>query len=304
MKVLITGASGFIGLPILKRLLKVKKNIEILAITRKFRAELPKHHNLTWVESNLDNHEKINRVINDFQPLVIIHLAWADIPDFSLETSLKNLNTSVTFFETIFKSESCSKILVAGSCFEYNQKIGECTEDQTISVKDSFTWSKISLLNYLLINCSSRNIDLGWFRLFYVYGPRQRKGSLLPTLIEYFRNKEVPKLNTPKNSNDFIYVDDVAKAFKLALEKDFRSGIFNLGSGQSTSVIEFSTILENEINNQNILTKKLIEQTKDSIKDIDFFASTFLTEQTFGWKPKISLVDGIKRTIESLNSQK
>ena len=302
MKVLITGASGFIGLAILKRLLKVE-NIEILAITRKLRAELPKNYNLAWVESNLDDHEKINKIINDFQPLVIIHLAWADIPNFSLETSLKNLNTSIAFFEAIFKSESCSKILVAGSCFEYNQKIGECTEGQAIFAKDSFTWSKLSLLDYLLINCASRNINLGWFRLFYVYGPRQRKESLLPTLVDYLKNKEVPKLNTPKNSNDFIYVDDVAKAFELALKKDFKSGIFNLGSGQSTSVIEFSTIVENELSNQNNLTKILTEQTKDSIKDTDFFASTSLTKKTFGWRSKISLLDGIKKTIESLDSE-
>lgn len=302
MKVLITGASGFIGLAILKRLLKVE-NIEILAITRKLRAELPKNYNLAWVESNLDDHEKINKIINDFQPLVIIHLAWADIPNFTLETSLKNLNTSIAFFEAIFKSESCSKILVAGSCFEYNQKIGECIEGQAIFAKDSFTWSKLSLLDYLLINCASRNINLGWFRLFYVYGPRQRKESLLPTLVDYLKNKEVPKLNTPKNSNDFIYVDDVAKAFELALKKDFKSGIFNLGSGQSTSVIEFSTIVENELSNQNNLTKILTEQTKGSIKDTDFFASTSLTKKTFGWRSKISLLDGIKKTIESLDSE-
>jgi len=302
VKVLITGASGFIGLPILKRLLKTKKNIEILAITRKFSPGLPKHGCLTWVESNLEDYEKINKIISDFQPLIIIHLAWTDIPDFSIETSLKNLNTSISFFENVFKSGSCKKILVAGSCFEYNKKLGGCSEDQKVFAKDSFTWSKLSLLDYLLFNCSSRNIDLGWFRLFYVYGPRQRKESLLPTLIEYFRKNEVPKLHTPKNSNDFIFVDDVASAFEIALEKDFKSGIFNLGTGQSTSVIEFSKVLENELNNKNILTKKLIEHTKDSIKEIDFFASTSLTEQTFGWRPEINLVNGIKRTIEYLDS--
>ena len=95
MKVLITGASGFIGKHVAEKLLN--SNYEILLISRK--SNLSEKFN--FLKADLEIRDTyIRRVIN-FNPDVLIHLAWDGIPDFSLDQSIKNLNTSINFISTI-----------------------------------------------------------------------------------------------------------------------------------------------------------------------------------------------------------
>ena len=140
---------------------------------------------------------------------------------------------------------------------------GECVENNNTRPKDYFTWSKLSLLEYLLLKSKEHGVSLAWFRLFYVYGANQRQGSLFPTLYRSLTENKVPSLNTPKNANDFIYVEDVAAAFEIALHSEFDSGIYNLGTGSSTSVTDFCKTLEIIMNDNYLLTSSLIEKTKN-----------------------------------------
>ena len=78
----------------------------------------------------------------------------------------------------------------------------------------------------------------GWMRTFYAYGPRQRSTSLVPSILNSLQEGKLPQLRTPLNANDFVYVDDVAEAFSKAVSRDIPSGIYHLGSGVSTPVLE------------------------------------------------------------------
>ena len=300
MRILITGGSGFIGVPIIEKLLKSDKHHHILAVTRKIKENLPVKENISWVECNLSDLSSLTPVLKKFNPEIIIHLAWQDIPDFSSSSSFNNLKISIDFFQTIWALESCQKILVAGSCFEYNRNLGICTETDVTLAKDFFTWAKLSLLNYLLLECQQREIDLAWFRLFYVYGHRQRADSLLPTLIKNIKRNQVPPLSSPKNRNDFVYIDDVAKAFELSLTTKFPSGIYNLGTGNMTSVLQCCQIVEKIIHNNNHLSNSLAIQVNQSEADVEFYASTKLTSKQIGWEAKTSILDGINQTIDSM----
>ena len=133
-------------------------------------------------------------------------------------------------------------------------------------------------------------------RLFYVYGANQRTGSLLPTLERSLKEDKVPSLNTPKNANDFVYVEDVAAAFELALSAEFDSGIYNLGTGSSTSVVDFCKTLEIIVKENLNLQRDLSKILKTQIKKL-IFASTAKTK-AFGWTAKTSLVDGLSRSLE------
>ena len=111
----------------------------------------------------------------------------------------------------------------------------------------------------------------------------------------------MPELNTPKNANDFIHVDDVALAFEMALTRAFNSGIYNLGSGKSVSVTEFCQSLEMLIKNDDSLTKELVNKTSDSVEEVNFFASISKTKKTFGWIAKTPLINGLRRSLEDNN---
>jgi nucleoside-diphosphate-sugar epimerase len=298
VNILITGASGFIGMPMLDNFIKSVEVNHIYAFTRKIKESYPKHEKLKWIEVNLVDTCKIGKIVNEYEIDALIHLAWSDIPDFSSSKCLDNLNQSIGLIETVLKNTECKKLLLAGSCFEYNQTFGECIEEDKTIPKDYFTWSKLSLLDYLLMLSKKHDVSLAWFRLFYVYGENQREGSLLPTLVRSLQEGKTPNLNTPKNANDFIHVNDVASAFEVALSTDFESGIYNLGTGLSTSVIDFYKTLEIIMKDDDQLTMKLIENTQDSNEDVNFYASIAKTKAAFDWVAETPLLEGLSSSLE------
>jgi UDP-glucose 4-epimerase len=301
MNILITGGSGFIGLPIVRELIKKDNSNNILALTRKNPETLVNADTLEWIQTDLNNVHSFQKKIKDFEPEVIIHLAWEKIPDFSLEPCLSNLNQSIDFFQFIFSLKSCKKIITSGSCFEYATIFGECIESQNTEPTDLFTWAKLSLLNYLKIETQKREISLAWFRIFYAYGPGQREQSLIPILLNNLNKDCLPQLKTPNNCNDYIFVQDIADLFSIAVTKEFPSGIYNIGSGERTSVLEICEISESIVLNQRSLTKQLKEDTINIPSESSFQASMELTEKIFGWKALTKLKDGIEITYKKLN---
>ena len=138
------------------------------------------------------------------------------------------------------------------------------------TVKDSFTWAKHTLLSWLEMACAQRGICLGWLRAFYIYGPGQRLGALVPSIFNALKTDQLPPLRTPNNSNDFIYVQDVARGFVQAVKRDFPNGIFNLGSGVSTPVARVCEIAEKLVTGGHRLTDELVRVTQGKQKTCDF----------------------------------
>ena len=254
MKFLVTGATGFIGKSLVNLLLD--QGYSILAISRTENFEL-QQDKITWIQSALQLNESAMDRIREFEPEVLIHLAWEKIPDFSFETSVENLNHQMVFFRNIFKIDSLEKIIVTGSCWEYNKKIGFCVETENVVSSNYFTWAKNSLRDFLQFECLQNNITLIWARVFYVYGPDQRKESLLPTVIQNIQSNVEPTIRTPSNSNDFIYIDDVTEGLLHFARQKIPSGIYNLGWGKSTSIIDIIATIESIMHHSNKITSTL-----------------------------------------------
>jgi nucleoside-diphosphate-sugar epimerase len=291
MRILVTGATGFIGLPLTRHL--VGQEHEILALSR---SPLRSENSINWLSADLSFPETYQDAIRSFEPEILIHLAWQDIPDFSFENSENNLNQSLDFFSYIISLGCCKKIIVSGSCFEFNQLNGECLESDKGTPKDNFTWAKHSLRLWLEVECKKEDIKLGWMRIFYVYGPRQRSGSLIPSILNNLQDGKLPHIRAPKNFNDFVFVDDVIEAFSNAISMQYPSGIYNLGSGISTSILEVCRKAEMIVMGSDILSQKLNEETVDTSANIDFWASCIRAEKYLNWQPIIGLEEGIIKT--------
>jgi len=292
MRILLTGASGFIGTPVLEKL--ISEDHQILALSRSIGPK--KKKNLFWHKCNLSLQDSYSKEVEVFLPEVLIHLAWQDIPNFSLETCKANLVQSLTLISFIVDLNSCKKIIVSGSCFEFNQLQGECLEDSVSEVYDHFTWAKNSLYLWLIMMSKNRGFHLLWLRMFYVYGPRQRSGSLIPSILENLNRGMLPEINTPRSAHDFIFIDDVASAFLKAISVKNDVINYNLGSGSSSSILEVCRISEQIVLGTSSLTEEIIIRSKDKNCDINFWAEISNAKKYLDWNPKTSLEDGIKKT--------
>lgn len=296
MNILITGANGFIGKYITDQL-AVEENL-ILAFSYKKEAADILKDNVKWVYGDLGKLEHSKVRIVEFNPDVVIHLAWQGIPDFSENISRLNLNNSIRFLDFILEKTMCKKVIVSGSCFEYGNKNGEVKELDKISINSYFTWAKTSLFNYLELKCAQKGVQLLWFRFFYVYGLGQRKESLIPMIIESLKKSLTPDIRNPYNKNDFIYVKDIANAIILAvyLKKNIDSGIYNLGSGYSTSVLEICQKIELILTGKNNISNILLNNPKNEYSN--FWSDSSKARNTLGWEPEYNMTSGLKDILK------
>ena len=115
--------------------------------------------------------------------------------------------------------------------------------------------------------------------------------------------RRLPDLRTPQNANDFVFVDDVAKAFSNAVSNEFPSGIYNLGSGGSTPVQEICRIAEQIVLGTDSLTRQLEENTQESFCNVDFWADCSNAKKSLDWDPTTDLSVGIEKTWKWLTAK-
>lgn len=295
MRIFLTGATGFIGKYVLKHLEKEGYNILLLTRASKENfSSIISSKKVDIVSGNLSDINKWKNKLIQFKPEVTIHLAWEGIPDYGVKTSIKNLKYGLNLFEELAEI-GCKKIICTGSCWEYGQNQGKVSEDLPAKSSDAFTAAKnvLHLLGREI--AKENNMQFIWTRLFYVYGAGQRENSLIPYIGKCVKEGKKPKIKTPSTRNDFIYVEDVAKAIVAILEKCTQSTVYNIGSGYSTSI---QKIIREICNCYNI---GYIQKSKQLTEDqaINFWADISKIKKELEWGPKISIHEGIKKMIFS-----
>ena len=96
----------------------------------------------------------IKEEIIDFQPDIIMHLAWEGIPDLSKIVCTENLYMAINFFDQVLDNTNCKKVIVSGSCIEYGNRQGQCKESDQVVINTYFAWAKYALYLYLSIRCT------------------------------------------------------------------------------------------------------------------------------------------------------
>lgn len=281
MNIVLTGSTGFIGKNLLKKLSNNKK-FKVLNLVRTNSKKIEKE-NIKYLKCDLNKIEKHKKKICDFKPDTLIHLAWDKIPNFSLKKSKINENMSIKLIKFIEKNTQVNNIIISGSCFEI------------IPPSKSYQYfidAKKKIFNYLSLRSKLNKFNYQWLRIFYVYGPDQRKGSLIPHLTDTIKFDKELKLNTPKNKHDFIYVDDVCDCIIKCLKKGIGSNIFEVGTGKTTTLKKILKIIEKVKNKKFILKKQNTKKNNNNLR-----ANIKILKKKLNWKSKISIKEGIEKTI-------
>lgn len=288
MNILLTGHSGFIGKNLLNLLSKDKKKHKILCLSRS-NNQIIKKKNIFYLKCDLKNIKKFKNKIRKFDPNTLIHLAWENIPNFNYFNSKKNEVNSKKLIQLLLDETKLENLIVSGSCFEIYPPNNSY---------QYFINAKKNILKFIKFKKKSRDFRYQWLRIFYVYGPGQRKQSLIPYIKESLKNNLEFKFKTPNKAHDFIYIDDACRFIVSCLKKDIGSNIFDVGTGKTTSVIKIlkniKDIRKFDINLSEFLKFCKIKKHKSKQR-----ANIISAKKKLNWKPIFSIKNGIKKIFEN-----
>ncbi|WP_206023231.1 NAD(P)-dependent oxidoreductase [Runella sp. CRIBMP] len=238
MKVLVTGASGFIGNQVVNNLLSQKH--QVIATSR----DENKVRQKTWYnkvkyipfdisnfDSNLNLYEYFNR------PDVLIHLAWDGLPNFlDIVHIEKNLFTHYQFLKNYIQNGG-KHITAIGTCLEYGKNEGCLSEDKVPEPDCAYAIAKDSLRRFIEELQKNQFFIFHWIRLFYMYGEGQYSKALLSQLdTAVQKGDSVFNMSGGEQLRDYLSIDKVAQNIvAIALQKKI-VGIINCCSGQPISV--------------------------------------------------------------------
>lgn len=262
-KILIFGASGFIG----KAVLKTFKNYKIYCVNSN--RKITEKKNIKILKLDLDNTLDTAKVIDKLKIDYCINLAWYGIPNFSKNNLQINLELHKKIINLLAITK-VKKIFFSGSCFEYKKTNNEILkENSQLTLDDNFGLTKIEIMKYAQKKLARK---LLWGRIFYAYGPYQRSGSLIPFIKKKKKlNKNVHLLN-PFQYCDYIHIDDIANAIQILIKKN-KSGIYNICS----SIPEFNYSIS-----ERILNKKFNPENISDLKISGFIGSNEKLKKS-GW---------------------
>ena len=131
-------------------------------------------------------------------------------------------------------------------------------------------------------------------RLFNVYGPGQKPEFLIPTLIQNVAKGETVNLRSPKSVRDYIFIDDVLSLVELCVSRDLADSfnVFNIASGKGYSVKEVADLIMS-------VSGKSVPLVLDEKASANVFTANIdNVKKVFGWEPKHSLTEGLRKTID------
>lgn len=236
-RVLVTGASGFVGRPLLRRLLDAGEKVH--ALSSRATAE-PCDPEIRWHRADLLDGDSASRVIAAVRPERLVHLAWYVAPGryWSAVENVQWTEASLRLLRA-FAAAGGRRALLVGSCAEYAWGGGEDLNERTSALRPATLYGvcKDALRRIAVAYGAEAGFSLAWARLFFLYGPREQTSRLVPGVIGPLLAGERVATTTGGQVRDFMHVDDAAAALTALLLSEV-SGPVNVASGAAVSVAE------------------------------------------------------------------
>ncbi|MDW7650518.1 MAG: NAD(P)-dependent oxidoreductase [Bacillota bacterium] len=239
MKILITGATGFVGGFVISEMLQYGH--DIVATSRNSNRAKSKDwfSKVCYIHADL-NQENPNYFAYFGKPDLLIHLAWEGLPDYhGLFHIEKNLWTQCKFIKNMVHN-GLKSLTIVGTCLEYGMQNGCLTEDMDTKPSTPYGLAKNFLQQYVAELHKNYEFHYKWLRLFYIYGPGQNEHSIFAQLERAVINYcEEFNMTAGEQLRDYLPIEKAAEYIvKISLKKQV-SGIFNCCSGQPVSLRKF-----------------------------------------------------------------
>jgi UDP-glucose 4-epimerase len=290
-RVLVTGASGFIGRCLVE--LSQSMGANVLPTSRTGR------HNC--IEMDVTKQSDLAHVFKDFLPEIVFHLASTGVTSRATFSELVSVNTlgTANIVDQCEKLASTQTLLIAGSGYEYSPQLKPTTEDSPTTPPTEYGVSKAAATNYAMLG--SKKLRLAVLRLFNVYGPGESEGRLIPQLIRASITRTPFSATSGDQIRDFIYVKDAAEAFIqcLKIKSNEFPTVLNIGSARPIRLRDF-------IDRAARILKTFGKDLQVNLgavpyrpgEPMHYEACVAKLRRLTGWYPSVNLDDGLRETIK------
>jgi nucleoside-diphosphate-sugar epimerase len=299
--IFITGSNGFVGQHLLSKLTDCGAKISTLC--REYRRD----ENSTQYQGDIRDAKFVMAAILKCQPDHIFHLAGDITRSSSAETFSNsidiNLNGTLNILMAAQQVQKLKSTVVMGTIDEY----GECDFDIEENIKarpfNAYSFSKYCATELSKIFNQFYDVNTVVLRPTLIYGPMQNVNMMLPDLICHLLDNKLFAMSEGKQTRDFIYIDDVINAcLTAALTQECYGETFNIGSGQSSEIIEVAKTVEILMKKKNLLNVGAMNYRPNEIMTSS--VSIEKAKALLGWKPVYSLEQGLQKTIEFYKNEK
>jgi len=298
---LVTGATGFVGANLARRLLREGCRVHLLV--------RPGH--ATWRLEGIRDQVQLHQVeltdraaldllVAQVRPEWIFHLAAYGA--YSWQTDLQQMiQTNITGTANLL--EACAQVGFAafvntGSSSEYGAKDHAPAEAENPEPNSHYACTKVAATLLCRYTAQSRNLNLATLRLYSVYGPYEDPGRLFPALIRKGLQGQLPPLVSPDTTRDYVYVEDVCEAYLLAASQPGQEpgAVYNVGTGAQTSLRQLVALARQSL---GVDAEPVWGTMPARIWDTSVWvADNRRIREGLGWVPRTALAEGFERTAD------
>lgn len=304
-KILITGATSFIGSALIK---KLHNDLKIYAVVRPHSTKIntiKPYNNVNIIECEYSDYNSLSSKIKDEIDCAIL-LTWDGVRGQKREDKIlqeKNYLYNMDAVKECIKM-NVSSIITGGSQAEYGiinyeQKV---KESALCKPKSQYGMSKLKLYNSCKDICEKNNIRLIEPRFFSLYGPNDNPQTMIIDILKKMINSEKCDLTECRQIWDFLYIDDAIDALECLIFSNTSKGIYNLGSGISKPLKEYVEEMRTLTKTKSVINYGVIPYSRDGIINTNPDVTKLMTE--FEWKPRTSFTNGISNIIEDILNDK
>ena len=290
-KILVTGASGFIGKHTLPLLLKADHEVYAVSLKKK------NENGVKWHQADLKDPSQVQNLITKIQPTHLLHLAWCAEPG-KFWTDPENIQWVRASLDLIkhFYKQGGKRVVISGSCAEYDWSKISYSENENLGIPATlYGKCKKELQIKAESFCHAANLSFCWVRVFFIYGPYEHPERFVPSVVCSLLNNEIAKCSHGEQKRDFLFVEDVASGFTSILESPV-TGIVNIGSGKGIALKDIIEIIGKKIGRGDLIRLGAIPAQKNDPPIL--IADTKKLTEEVGWTPKFDLNTGLDQTIK------
>lgn len=294
---LVTGANGFVGSAATRELLA--NNYKVYAVDREgMNGNLPQDENCIFIPCELSEINSLKNKIPANSVDIMYHFAWtgsAGQARADTKIQLQNVQWTIDSLRTA-KELGCKRFVCAGSIMEHETIAAAYTQGNKPGLGYIYGSGKLVAHTMCMSVAADIGIDLVWAKITNAYGVGERSPRMVNTTIRKIIAGEPPQFTSGTQNYDFVYIDDVARAFRLIGENGKPFCHYIIGSSTARPLKEFLLEMKASIAPELPFIFGDIPFTGVDLPLEEFDCS--LTEQDAGFKAEVTFAEGVRRTME------